>query len=318
MCGIVGYIGDKSAVDIILEGLKRLEYRGYDSAGVAVLGADGPADPARGRAHQEPGGAPARAAARGPHRHRPHALGHPRPAHRRERAPAHRLLRRPRGGAQRHHRELPADQGAPAGRGARLQVRDGHRGHRAPDRAPSQGHRRSSTRRCAARSASCAAPTRSVVLAPPMPDRLVAAKHGAGSVVVGLGEGEIFLASDIPAILPHTRDVVVLEDEDVAVVTRRGVEITQLDGAPVQRAPVAHPVGSDPGREGRLPPLHAEGDLRAAARGRRHHARARAAGGRHRGAARRRSSTPTSSPGSSGSSSSPAARRITRPSSAAS
>jgi len=39
MCGIVGYIGDKSAVDVILDGLRRLEYRGYDSAGVAVVGA---------------------------------------------------------------------------------------------------------------------------------------------------------------------------------------------------------------------------------------------------------------------------------------
>ncbi|HEX7213081.1 MAG TPA: glutamine--fructose-6-phosphate transaminase (isomerizing), partial [Methylomirabilota bacterium] len=76
-----------------------------------------------------------------------------------------------------------------------------------------------------------------VVLHRRMPDRLVAAKLGAGSVVVGLGENETFLASDIPAILSHTRDVVVLEDEDVAVVTRRGVEISQLDGAPVQRAP---------------------------------------------------------------------------------
>ena len=41
MCGIVGYVGDKSSVDIIIEGLKKLEYRGYDSAGIAVVGADG-------------------------------------------------------------------------------------------------------------------------------------------------------------------------------------------------------------------------------------------------------------------------------------
>jgi glucosamine--fructose-6-phosphate aminotransferase (isomerizing) len=75
------------------------------------------------------------------------------------------------------------------------------------------------------------------VLSRQMPDRLVAAKHGAGSVVVGLGQGETFLASDIPALLAHTRDVVILEDGDVAVVTRHGVEITDLAGAPVSRTP---------------------------------------------------------------------------------
>jgi glucosamine--fructose-6-phosphate aminotransferase (isomerizing) len=77
-----------------------------------------------------------------------------------------------------------------------------------------------------------------VVLSKNAPDRLVAAKHGAGSVVVGLGQGETFIASDIPAILSHTRDVVVLEDEDIAVVTRHGVEVTQLDGGPIERAPI--------------------------------------------------------------------------------
>jgi glucosamine--fructose-6-phosphate aminotransferase (isomerizing) len=75
------------------------------------------------------------------------------------------------------------------------------------------------------------------VLSKQMPDRLVAAKHGAGSVVVGLGQGETLLASDIPALLAHTRDVVILEDGDVAVITRHGVEITDLAGAPVSRTP---------------------------------------------------------------------------------
>src|SRR4029077_177363 len=73
-----------------------------------------------------------------------------------------------------------------------------------------------------------------VVLHRRMPDRLVPGQRGAGSVVVGLGENETFLASDIPAILSHTRDVVVLEDEDVAIITRAGVETTNREGGPVQ------------------------------------------------------------------------------------
>jgi glucosamine--fructose-6-phosphate aminotransferase (isomerizing) len=77
-----------------------------------------------------------------------------------------------------------------------------------------------------------------VVVASAAPDRLIAAKHGAGSVVVGLGRGEMFIASDIPAILSHTRDVVILEDDEVAVVTAESVELSTLDGEPVQRDPV--------------------------------------------------------------------------------
>jgi glucosamine--fructose-6-phosphate aminotransferase (isomerizing) len=236
MCGIVGYIGDKSAVDIILEGLKRLEYRGYDSAGVAVVGPEGlQIRRAAGRIK----------VLEGLLRERPVqgtvGIGHTRWAT--------------------HGR--PTDENAHPhtdGSGNLVVVHNGiiENYLSIKERLQAEGHRFTSetdteviahlierhlqdaprldeaVRRALKELAGSYA---IAVLHRDMPDRLVAAKQGAGSVVVGLGRGETFLASDIPAILSHTRDVVVLEDEDVAVVTRHGVEITQLDGAPVQRAP---------------------------------------------------------------------------------
>ncbi len=236
MCGIVGYVGDKSAIDVVLEGLKRLEYRGYDSAGAAVIG---------------PAGLQIRRAAgrikvlEGLLRERPlegHVgIGHTRWAT--------------------HGR--PTDENAHPhtdGSGELVVVHNGIIENYLPikERLQAEGHvfksetdteviahlierhlkdtpRLDEAVRRALRELRGSYAI--VVLHRQMPDRLVAAKLGAGSVVVGLGENETYLASDIPAILSHTRDVVVLEDEDVAVVTRRGVEITQLDGAPVQRAP---------------------------------------------------------------------------------
>ncbi len=236
MCGIVGYVGDKSAIDIVLEGLKRLEYRGYDSAGAAVIG---------------PAGLQIRRAAgrikvlEGLLREKPLegriGLGHTRWAT--------------------HGR--PTDENAHPhtdGSGQLVVVHNGIIENYLPikERLQAEGHvfksetdteviahlierhlkeapRLDEAVRRALRELRGSYAI--VVLHRQMPDRLVAAKLGAGSVVVGLGENETYLASDIPAILSHTRDVVVLEDEDVAVVTRRGVEITQLDGAPVQRAP---------------------------------------------------------------------------------
>jgi len=236
MCGIVGYIGDKNAVDIVLEGLRRLEYRGYDSAGIAVIGVAGlqirraagrikilesllREKPIEGRI----------------------GLGHTRWAT--------------------HGR--PTDENAHPhtdGSGDLVVVHNGIIENYLPikERLQAEGHvfksetdteviahlierhlkdtpKLDEAVRRALRELRGSYAV--VVLHRQMPDRLVAAKLGAGSVVVGLGENETFLASDIPAILSHTRDVVVLEDEDVAVVTRRGVEITQLDGAPVQRTP---------------------------------------------------------------------------------
>lgn len=105
MCGIVGAIAERNITPILIEGLKRLEYRGYDSAGVAVFDNEGRLQRCRrvGKvASLEEGlaGTPLL----GPPGHRPYPLGDPRGANRRQRPPAF-LQRRTGGGAQRHHRE---------------------------------------------------------------------------------------------------------------------------------------------------------------------------------------------------------------------
>ena len=95
MCGIVGYVGNKRVVPVILDGLKRLEYRGYDSAGIAVAGngdglqirrAEGKLRNLEETIRLKP--------MDGTYRHRPHSLGHARTSDRRERTSAPRLQRK--------------------------------------------------------------------------------------------------------------------------------------------------------------------------------------------------------------------------------
>ena len=234
MCGIVGYIGDKDAVGVIVDGLKRLEYRGYDSAGVAVLGPEGlEVRRAAGRIKMLEGLLRERPV------HGRIGIGHTRWAT--------------------HGR--PTDDNAHPhtdGSGTLVVVHNGIIENYLPikERLSAEGHvftsetdteviahlierhlkdtpRLDDAVRRALRELRGSYAI--VVLSKTAPDRLIAAKHGAGSVVVGLGQGETYLASDIPALLAHTRDVVILEDEDVAVVTRHGVDISDLSGAPVSR-----------------------------------------------------------------------------------
>ena len=75
------------------------------------------------------------------------------------------------------------------------------------------------------------------VLSADYPGLIIVAKRGAGAVVVGLGDGETFVASDIPAVLPHTRTILILEDNEVAELTRERVALSTLDGRAIERTP---------------------------------------------------------------------------------
>ena len=117
-------------------------------------------------------------------------------------------------------------------------------------------------------------------------------------MILGLGERQTFLASDIPAILPYTRQMLFLEDGEFAVLSEDGVQIFDADGRPLERDRQADPVGSGLGGEGRLRPLHAEGDLRAAPRHHRHHRHALCRKTRRRRSRRDRPDSPSASTGS--------------------
>src|SRR5438128_48563 len=237
MCGIVGYVGDRSAVGIIVDGLKRLEYRGYDSAGVAVLDADGL------QVRRAPGRLKARESVL---REKPVTgcigIGHTRWAtHGRpseENAHPHtdcggRLVV-VHNGILENYLEIK-ERLAAEGHVFKSQTDTEVLAHLIEHHMKSAGRLERAVKRALNEVRGSYAVG---VVAAAAPDRIVAAKHGAGSVVIGLGKGEMFVASDIPAILSHTRDVVILEDGEVAVVSCEGVELSTLDDQPVQREPV--------------------------------------------------------------------------------
>ncbi|HEX9822473.1 MAG TPA: glutamine--fructose-6-phosphate transaminase (isomerizing) [Methylomirabilota bacterium] len=238
MCGIVGYVGEKNAVGIIVDGLKRLEYRGYDSAGVAVLGAGGALEVRRAAGRMK--------VLEGILRERPVAgtlgIGHTRWAtHGRpsdDNAHPHTdcsgTLVVVHNGILENYLEIK-ERLVAEGHTFRSETDTEVLAHLIEHHLGSAGRLDRAVKRALNEFRGSYAVG---VVSTAAPDRLVAAKQGAGSVVVGLGRGEMFVASDIPALLGHTRDVVILEDGEVVVVTAEGLELSTLDDQPVQREPV--------------------------------------------------------------------------------
>ena len=102
--------------------------------------------------------------------------------------------------------------------------------------------------------------------------RLIAARSGC-PLVVGRTKQASYVASDVMAMLAHTRDVIYLEEGDVAVVTQHDVQVTDADGREVSRKTTKDHLGCLSGGKERLSTFHAEGDPRAAADDSRYHAR---------------------------------------------
>jgi len=237
MCGIVGYIGSHRAVPIILEGLKRLEYRGYDSAGLAVFCDDDKLLAVR--------------RAKGKLRNLEDAvrlnpvdgsfgIGHTRWA----------THGRPTEENAHPHRDCKGDivvvHNGIVENYLTLKHELVEQGHVFKTETDTEviAHLVEKHFQGNLENAVCAAVKELTgvfalaVISSSDPYKIVAARLGP-PVVIGIGDNEYFVASDVPAILSHTRDMFFLADGDMAVLTRDGVHLSDFDGRPVNRQ-VAH------------------------------------------------------------------------------
>jgi len=243
MCGIVGYIGPKKVVPVIIEGLRKLEYRGYDSAGIAVVTQEGRLEirraPGKLRNLEE---AIQKSPLEGTY-----GIGHTRWAT--------------------HGR--PTEENAHPHRDCTGQIVVVHNGIienylELKEQLQREGHKfvtETDTEVVAhlvEKNSQGVVPLEEAVrkslkelrgiyslvfLSSRDPHKIVAARIGPPSVI-GLGDGEYFVASDIPALLEHTRQMFFLADGDIAVLTKNGVHVMDHDARPVNRP--AHHVAWDP------------------------------------------------------------------------
>src|SRR5580700_536889 len=232
MCGIVGYIGPKKVVPVIVEGLRKLEYRGYDSAGIAVVTKEGKLEirraPGKLRNLEE---VLQKSPIEGTY-----GIGHTRWAthgrHTEENAHPHRDC----------HGDIVVVHNGIVENYLALKHQLTDEGHRFCTETDTEviahliekyydGNLENAVRDAVRQLTGVFALS---VISRKDPNKIVAARLGP-PVVVGLGDGEYFVASDVPAILSHTRDMFFLADGDIAVLTPSGVHLTDFSGKAVKR-----------------------------------------------------------------------------------
>jgi glucosamine--fructose-6-phosphate aminotransferase (isomerizing) len=230
MCGIVGYIGERDATPIILNGLKRLEYRGYDSAGVAVL-ENGHIEIRRDAGklahlealvdempiHGKIGIGHTRWATHG----EPNARNaHPHIGSTGQFVVVH-------NGIVENYLSLK-DELLAEGTAFKSETDTETIVHLVEKFYAIEGSLVEAVRKTLRQLKGAHG---IVVMSSREPDKIVAARVGnAGGVVIGLGEGENFVASDLPAILEHTRRAVFLESHQMAMITKDSIEVSDIQG----------------------------------------------------------------------------------------
>ena len=245
MCGIVGYVGPRQAPVVVLEGLRRLEYRGYDSAGIAVL------DPEEHiRVRRDAGklsnlaamlqGAPLEGnIGIGHTRWATHGTPSQRNAHPHLSMNGRIVL--VHNGIVENFKSLRDDlvaEGVEFSSDTDTEVIV-----QIIERQKSAGMALAEAVR--ATLAMLEGANAVVVLSADEPGRIVCARLGnAGGIALGIGEGEMFIASDIPAILEYTRDMIFLDSRQMAVVQADGYQVTDLSGQELD--PEVHTVAWDP------------------------------------------------------------------------
>ncbi|MCP5055177.1 MAG: glutamine--fructose-6-phosphate transaminase (isomerizing) [bacterium] len=235
MCGIVGYVGsEKSAQEVLVDGLRRLEYRGYDSAGVAIFdGNELAVRRAVGKLvnldtalHQEPlAGSVGIGHTRWATHGKPsEANAHP------QRAGSVAIVHN---GIVENYQEL-RDALKAEGREILSDTDTEVVAHLIDQRVEAGSDLLTAVREVAEKLVGSYALG---VVSTADPDSVVVAKNGGSPIILGVGQGESFLASDIPAILPYTREMIFLQDAEFAVLSREGVQVVDAQGHLVEREP---------------------------------------------------------------------------------